>query len=49
MKPDDKTLSAYLDGELDASASLELERVMAQNPALRASYDRMRQLSSVVR
>jgi len=49
MRPDDKTLSAYLDGELDASASLELEREMAQNPALRASYDRMRQLSAAVR
>jgi len=49
MRPDDKTLSAYLDGELDASTSLELEREMAQNPALRASYDRMRQLSTAVR
>ena len=49
MKADDKTLSAYLDGELDASASLELEREMAQNPTLRASYDRMRQLSGAVR
>ena len=49
MKPDDKTLSAYLDGELDAPASLELEREMAQNPALRASYERMRSLSASVR
>ncbi len=49
MKPDDKTLSAYLDGELAAPASLELEREMAQNPALRASYERMRQLSVAVR
>ncbi len=49
MKPDDKTLSAYLDGELDAPASLELERELAQNPALRASYERMRQLSVAVR
>src|SRR5260221_5462681 len=49
MKPDDKTLSAYLDGELDAPASLELEREMAQNPGLRASYDRMRELSAAVR
>ena len=49
MKADDKTLSAYLDGELDASVSLELEREMAQNPALRASYERMRQLSAAVR
>src|SRR3954470_14776312 len=49
MKPDDKTLTAYLDGELDAPTSLELEREMAQNAALRASYDRLRQLSSAVR
>jgi len=49
MKPDDKTLSAYLDGELDAPASLELEREMAQNPALRASFERMRELSTAVR
>ena len=49
MRPDDKTLSAYLDGELDASTSLELEREMAQNPALRASYERLRSLSMVVR
>ena len=49
MKPDDKTLSAYLDGELDASTSLDLEREMAQNPALRASYERLRSLSIAVR
>ena len=49
MKPDDKTLGAYLDGELDAPASLELEREMAQNPGLRASFDRMRDLSGAVR
>ena len=49
MKPDEKTLSAYLDGELDASASLELEREMAQNPALRASYERLRALSLAMR
>ena len=49
MKPDDKTLSAYLDGELDAPASVEVEREMAQNPALRASFERMRELSAAVR
>lgn len=49
MKPDDKTLSAYLDGELDAPASLELEREMAQNAPLRASFERMRDLSAAVR
>ena len=46
---DDKALHAYLDGELDAAASLELERAMAENPALRASYERMRELSAAVR
>jgi anti-sigma factor RsiW len=49
MKPDEKTLSAYLDGELDAPASLEIEREMAQNPALRASFERLRELSAAVR
>jgi anti-sigma factor RsiW len=49
VKTDDKMLSAYVDGELDATASLELEREMAQNPALRASYERLRQLSAAVR
>jgi anti-sigma factor RsiW len=49
MKPDDKTLGAYLDGALDAQASVELEREMAQSPALRASFDRMRELSAAVR
>jgi anti-sigma factor RsiW len=46
---DEKALHAYLDGELDAAASLELEREMAQNPALRASYERLRELSAGVR
>jgi len=45
---DDK-LHAYLDGELDAAASLELEREMTQSPALRASYERLRELSAAVR
>src|SRR5438876_2859159 len=48
MRPDEK-LHAYLDRELDAAASLELEREMAQNPALRASYERLRELSAAVR
>ncbi|HEY3077911.1 MAG TPA: anti-sigma factor, partial [Burkholderiales bacterium] len=46
---DDKALHAYLDGELDAAASLELERAMAENPALRASCERLRELSAAVR
>jgi len=48
MRPDEK-LSAYLDGELDAAASVELEREMAQNPALRAACERMRELSRTIR
>jgi anti-sigma factor RsiW len=45
----DERLHAYIDGELDAAAALELEREMAQNPALRASVERLRELSSAVR
>jgi len=45
----DERLHAYLDGELDAAAALELEREMAQNPALRASAERLRELSAAVR
>jgi len=48
MRTDEK-LHAYLDGELDAAASLELEREMAQNPALRAGHERLRELSAAVR
>ena len=48
MRSDEK-LHAYLDRELDAAASLELEREMAQNPALRASYERLRELTAAVR
>ena len=45
----DERLHAYIDGELDAAAALELEREMAQNPALRAAAERLRELSSAVR
>ena len=48
MRTDEK-LHAYIDGELDAAAALELEREMAQNPALRASAERLRELSAAVR
>ncbi|HET7364590.1 MAG TPA: anti-sigma factor [Burkholderiales bacterium] len=48
MRTDDR-LHAYLDGELDAASALELEREMAQNPALRASVERLRELSAAVR
>ena len=45
----DERLHAYIDGELDAAAALELEREMAQNPALRAAAERLRELSGAVR
>jgi anti-sigma factor RsiW len=45
----DERLHAYVDGELDAAAALELEREMAQNPGLRASAERLRELSAAVR
>ena len=45
----DERLHAYIDGELDAAAALELEREIAQNPALRAAAERLRELSSAVR
>jgi len=48
MKTDDR-LHAYIDGELDAAAALELEREMAQNPALRAAAERLGDLSGAVR
>ena len=49
MKPEENRLHAYLDGELDAAASLEFEAQMAQNPALRASCERLRELSTAIR
>jgi anti-sigma factor RsiW len=49
MNADDRALNAYHDGELDAAASLEIEREMAQNPALLASYEHLRELSAAVR
>jgi len=49
MRTDERALHAYIDGEMDAAASLELEREMAHNPALRAAVDRLRELSAAVR
>ncbi|HEX9397878.1 MAG TPA: anti-sigma factor [Burkholderiales bacterium] len=49
MRTEDKTLHAYLDGELDAAASLEFEAQMAANPALRAACERQRELSAAIR
>jgi anti-sigma factor RsiW len=49
MKPEENRLHAYLDGELDAAASLEFEAQMAENPALRAACERQRELSAAIR
>lgn len=51
MKNEDamRALHAYVDGELDAAASLELEARIAADPALRAAYERLRDLSAAVR
>ncbi len=49
MKPEESRLHAYLDGELDAAASLEFEAQMAENPALRAACERQRELSAAIR
>lgn len=44
-----RALHAYVDGELDAAASLELEARMAADPALRAAFERLRDVSTAVR
>jgi anti-sigma factor RsiW len=44
-----KLLHAYVDGELDPAASLELEAVVARDPALRAALERLRALSAAIR
>jgi anti-sigma factor RsiW len=51
MKPEEaaRALHAYVDGELDAVASLELEAEMAVNPSLRTAYERLRDLSASIR
>ena len=51
MKPEDaaRALHAYVDGELDAVSSLELEAEMAANPSLRAACERLRELSASIR
>jgi anti-sigma factor RsiW len=51
MKPEDaaRALHAYVDGELDAVSSLELEAEMAANPSLRAAHERLRELSASIR
>jgi anti-sigma factor RsiW len=42
-------LGAYLDGELDASAALEMERQIAADPALQKELARLAALQSVLR
>lgn len=44
-----KLLHAYVDGELDSARSLELERHLAEDAALRAACERLRDLSAVIR
>jgi len=44
-----RLLHAYVDGELDSARSLELERHLAESPALRAACERLRDLSSAIR
>jgi anti-sigma factor RsiW len=51
MKPEQaaRLLHAYVDGELDPSASLELEACLAADPALRAASERLRAMSAAIR
>ncbi|HEY6720562.1 MAG TPA: anti-sigma factor [Burkholderiales bacterium] len=42
-------LHAYVDGELDAAKSLELETHLAGNPAARAACERLREMSAAIR
>src|SRR3954468_9311014 len=51
MKPEEarKLLHAYVDGELDAPASLDIEAALAADPALRAAHERLRAMSTAVR
>ncbi|MBS0249936.1 MAG: anti-sigma factor [Proteobacteria bacterium] len=42
-------LNAYLDNELDAASALNMERRLANDPALRAEHDRLAQLRKALR
>jgi anti-sigma factor RsiW len=44
-----RLLHAYVDGELDAAKSLELEVHLAGNPAARAACERLREMSAAIR
>lgn len=51
MNPEEfpKRLQAYVDGELDPPASIELEAYLATNPAARAACERLRAMSAAIR
>lgn len=50
MSPEEtKLLHAYLDGELDPAGTLELEARLAEDPRLRAAYERLREMSGAIR
>jgi anti-sigma factor RsiW len=44
-----RLLQAYVDGELDPAAAVELEAELAANAALRRAHDRLRGLSAAIR
>jgi anti-sigma factor RsiW len=44
-----KLLHAYVDGELDPPAILEIEGALAADPALRAAHERLRAMSAAIR
>lgn len=48
MEPQ-KLLQAYVDGELDPAATLELETALAADPSLRAAHERLVALSGAIR
>lgn len=48
MRPDDETLMAYADGELDAATRAEVEAAIAADPALRARVEAHRELRRLV-
>src|SRR5439155_8640216 len=51
MKPEEaaRLLHAYVDRELDAGKSLEVEAQLAADPALRERFERLRDLSAGIR
>jgi len=44
-----RLLNAYVDGELDAAATMELETQMRESPALQQEFERLSALQSLVR